>query len=115
MTERNDIHNFSFDKVGKETPFRVPDGFFPQLETDILRKAYPAESDRKKYRPTWRIIAGASVAAAATVALLISSNTNISKPQAVSNLSVEQAFNNLSQADQDYLIDTFRNDMITEY
>ena len=35
MTERNIHPDFSFDKVGKETPFRVPDAFFPQLETDI--------------------------------------------------------------------------------
>ncbi len=115
MTERNIHPDFSFDKVGKETPFRVPDGFFPQLETDILRKAFPSEPRKRKYLPTWRIIAGASVAAAATVALLISSGTNISNQAPSTNLSVEQAFNNLSQADQDYLIDTFRNDMITDY
>lgn len=115
MTERNINSGFSFDNVGKETPFRVPDGFFSQLESDIIHKAFPSESGKRKYLPSWRIIAGASVAAAATVALLISSGTRIAGPEPDTSLSIEQAFNNLSQADQDYLIDTFRNDIITDY
>lgn len=121
MTERNSNSGFTFDNVGKETPFRVPDGFFRQLESDIMRKAATTEpqAQPRRYRPTCRLIAGAAVTAAAAVALLISVNTSVTgaRPDTGTpgGLSVEQAFNNLSQADQDYLIDTFRNDMIIDY
>lgn len=30
--------DFKFEQVGKRTPYTVPDGFFAEMEKDVLKK-----------------------------------------------------------------------------
>ena len=36
MTD-NDMQQFQFDKIGKKTPYNVPEGFFRDLESTLIR------------------------------------------------------------------------------
>jgi len=115
MTEKKPI-NTPLEKIGKEMPFTVPDGFFVQLEDQIISQAglKPAILPPPR-RNLWRIITGATVAAAATVALVISFTKMPSHDMMQQGMTLEQAFNNLSQADQEWLLESYRSELIAEY
>ena len=58
---------FDFDKIGKATPFRTPEGFFDAMQEQIIQKA--AEDKHKRFR--MRAIVVTMLAAAAIVAGII--------------------------------------------
>lgn len=110
--------NFSFDNTDRKMPYKVPEGFFPQLETSL--NGIPTRHLEEKTLPAgqrgWMWMTRTSLAAAALVACIFGLTVlfprNTTTPD---QLSLEQAFSNLSAADQEYIIDTFRNDMIIDY
>lgn len=109
--------DFNFDKIGKKMPYKVPEGFFSDLESSLNGLA--AVSTAHVNKPAaWLWAVRTALTAAAVVAIIFSltimfpKNRNISSNESI---SVEQAFSNLSTSDQDYIIDTFRNDMIIDY
>jgi len=63
-----------FEKIGKGTPFKVPQGFFEGISEKTLQKAKQREYDRKRRLVFRRVVTGIiSVAAVVLLAFLIPS------------------------------------------
>ena len=132
----NETGRFDFKQVGKRMPYTTPDGFFKDMEKNILE----AEKDdtpqavkiqpqsvkvQPKKRPVFKMIWAAAIAVAASVAVLLVLNIDFSAAdfslasshssqpsQAKSDLvQVDQAFAQLSEADQAYLLDVYQEDV----
>lgn len=110
---------FDFKQVGKRMPYSTPDGFFKDMESNILEAVkndtpQPVVVEQKK-RPVLKVIWTAALAAAASVALLFVVNMDFSaspSSQADSDLqAVDQAFAQLSSADQAFLLDAYQDDV----
>jgi negative regulator of sigma E activity len=114
---------FDFNEVGKRMPYYdMPDGFFDRLQDNVMHEIHDTQTvqpaavkAKSKTRKAWvlRLVPLTSVAAAALVAwLLIPHNTQKqTAPQDGSYAQVEQAFNNLSDADRNYLVSTYQDDL----
>ena len=118
----NKTEKFDFDKVGKRMPYSTPEGFFKEMEANILEAVKndtpkPDKIERKK-RPLMRVMWPAMLAVAASVAVLLVLHIDFSAPHS-SQLSqtdqelqaVDQAFAQLSAADQAYLLDVYQEDV----
>lgn len=104
--------NFDIDKADRRTPYRVPDSFFDTLERQILSETVEVRPVRK-LSPMKRFVRVAlSSAAAVVVAVAIGAGIWISRP--VDQLTLETAFANLSDNDQEFLQDCYDNDRLLE-
>ena len=132
---------FDFKQVGKRMPYTTPDDFFKDMEKNILEtvkedslkgdspKADSLKSDssmpiriQPKKRPFIRMIWTAAIAVAASVAVLLVLNIDFSAPhssqpsQANNELqAVDQAFAQLSPADQAYLLEVYQEDVFLNH
>lgn len=118
----NKSEKFDFDKVGKRMPYSTPEGFFKDMETNILEAVKndtpkPVKIEHKK-RPLMRVMWTAMLAVAASVAVLLVLHIDFSAPypshpsQTEQELqAVDQAFAQLSAADQAYLLDVYQEDV----
>lgn len=52
--------NTEFQKIGKNTPYKVPAGFFEQVSENTLQKAKFREQNRRKILILWRSVAVAA-------------------------------------------------------
>ena len=132
----NETGKFDFKQVGKRMPYTTPDGFFKDMEKNILEavkddmpqavKIQPQSVKvQPKKRPVFKMIWAAAIAVAASVAVLLVLNIDFSAAdsslasshssqpsQAKSDLEqVDQAFAQLSEADQAYLLDVYQEDV----
>ena len=132
----NETGRFDFKQVGKRMPYTTPDGFFKDMEKNILEavkddtpqsvKIQPQSVKvQPKKRPVFKMIWAAAIAVAASVAVLLVLNVDFSAAdsslasshssqpsQAKSDLEqVDQAFAQLSEADQAYLLDVYQEDV----
>lgn len=132
----NETGRFDFKQVGKRMPYTTPDGFFKDMEKNILEavkddtpqavKIQPKSVKvQPKKRPVFKMIWAAAIAVAASVAVLLVLNIDFSAAdsslasshssqpsQAKSDLEqVDQAFALLSEADQAYLLDVYQEDV----
>jgi len=132
----NGTGRFDFKQVGKRMPYTTPDGFFKDMEKNILEavkddtpqavKIQPQSVKvQPKKRPVFKMIWAAAIAVAASVAVLLVLNIDFSAAdsslasshssqpsQAKSDLEqVDQAFAQLSEADQAYLLDVYQEDV----
>lgn len=132
----NETGKFDFKQVGKRLPYTTPDGFFKDMEKNILEavkddtpqavKIQPQSVKvQPKKRPVFKMIWAAAIAVAASVAVLLVLNIDFSAAdsslasshssqpsQAKSDLEqVDQAFAQLSEADQAYLLDVYQEDV----
>ena len=107
---------FDFEQVGKKMPYNVPDGFFDQLEQNVMAEVtagnIATEKPKQKARTvkmTFRIL----LAAAAAVALffVVTKNPASDNTQADTFANVELAYNNLSNEDQEYLMEVYEEDV----
>ena len=104
--------NYDFNNIGKKMPYTVPDGFFDQLEEQVMNEV-KAEPAQKKSAKTIRIAIRTLLAVAACVALFLVVKKAL--PQGDDTItddftSVELAFNNLSTEDQDYLLEVYQEE-----
>lgn len=118
----NKSEKFDFDKVGKRMPYSTPEDFFKDMETNILEAVKndtpkPVKVEHKK-RPLMRVMWTAMLAVAASVAVLLVLHIDFSAPhpsypsQTEQELqAVDQAFAQLSAADQAYLLDVYQEDV----
>ena len=118
----NKIGKFDFDQVGKRMPYSTPEGFFKEMEANILEqvkddKQVPVRRQPKK-RPLMKVIWAAAMAVAASVAVLLVLNIDFMAPhsslpsQAGNEMqAVDQAFAQLSSADQAYLLSVYQEDV----
>ena len=107
--------NYDFSKIGKQMPYTVPDGFFDQLEENVMNevKAQPA----RKKATVLRMAIRAAIAIAACIALFLVVKKVL--PQDKDTITddfenVELAFNNLSTEDQDYLLEVYQEELFLE-
>ena len=121
----NNTEKFDFSKVGKRMPYSTPDDFFKDMEANILEqvkddKPKPVRIEPKK-RPLMKVIWTAAIAVAASVAVLLVLNIDFAAPHSslpsqVDNemQAVDQAFAQLSSADQAYLLDVYQEDVFLD-
>ena len=121
----NKTEKFDFGKVGKRMPYSTPEGFFKVMEANILEqvkddKPKPVRVQPKK-RPLIRGIWAAAMAVAASVAVLLILNIDFAAPhsslpsQADNGMqAVDQAFAQLSSADQAYLLNVYQEDVFLD-
>lgn len=116
----NKTGKFDFGKVGKRMPYSTPEGFFKEMEANILEQVknetQPVRIQPKK-RSLRKVIWTAAIAVAASVAVLLVLNIDFSasssQPSQVNNgiQEVDQAFAQLSSADQAYLLSVYQEDV----
>ena len=121
----NKTGKFNFDQVGKRMPYSTPDDFFKDMEANILEqvkddKTQPVRIQPKK-RPLMKVIWAAAIAVAASVAVLLVLNIDFAAPhsslpsQADNEMqAVDQAFAQLSSADQAYLLNVYQEDVFLD-
>ena len=121
----NKTGKFNFDQVGKRMPYSTPDDFFKDMEANILElvkddKPKPVRIQPKK-RPLMKVIWAAAMAVAASVAVLLVLNIDFATPhsslpsQAYNEMqAVDQAFAQLSSADQAYLLNVYQEDVFLD-
>ena len=120
----NKTGKFDFDKVGKRMPYSTPEGFFKEMEANVLEqvkndKPKPVKIQPKK-RPMMKVVWAAALAVAASVAavfvLNIDFSASSSQPSQVNSeiQAVDQAFAQLSSADQAYLLDVYQEDVFLD-
>ena len=121
----NNTEKFDFGKVGKRMPYSTPDDFFKDMEANILEqvkddKPKPVRIQPKK-RPLMKVIWAAAMAVAASVAVLLVLNIDFAAPhsslpsQADNEMqAVDQAFAQLSPADQAYLLSVYQEDVFLD-
>ena len=121
----NKTEKFDFGKVGKRMPYSTPEGFFKEMEANILEqvkddKPKPVGIQPKK-RPLMKVIWAAAMAVAASVAVLLILNIDFAAPhsslpsQADNGIqAVDQAFAQLSSADQAYLLSVYQEDVFLD-
>lgn len=118
----NKTGKFDFGKVGKRMPYSTPEGFFKEMEANILEqvkndKPKPVRIQPKK-RPMVKVVWAAALAVAASVAavfvLNIDFSASSSQPSQVNNgiQEVDQAFAQLSSVDQAYLLSVYQEDVL---
>lgn len=106
-------------------PYSTPEGFFKEMEANILEqvkddKQVPVRRQPKK-RPLMKVIWTAAMAVAASVAVLLVLNIDFMAPhsslpsQADNEMqAVDQAFAQLSSADQAYLLNVYQEDVFLD-
>lgn len=117
----NKTEKFDFSKVGKQMPYSTPDDFFKDMEANILEQVKDDKPKsvriQPKKRPLMKVIWTAAIAVAASVAVLLVLNIDFSasssQPSLVNNgiQEVDQAFAQLSSADQAYLLSVYQEDV----
>ena len=111
----NKTGKFDFDQVGKRMPYSTPEGFFKEMEANILEqvkddKQVPVRRQLKK-QPLMKVIWMAAMAVAASVAVLLVLNIDFAAPH--SSLP-SQADNEMQAVDQAYLLNVYQEDVFLD-
>lgn len=99
-------------------PYSIPDGFFDQLEDNIMAQLKEEQEQQKQesrrpavmrvLRSNWKSIISLSVAACAAVLLVMKHNVPAEEAQQPYGFNnVELAYSNLSTEDQQFLIEIY--------
>lgn len=100
----------SMEHIGKQMPYRVPTGFFDDLESNIRKEiGLPASSQKEtrgKIKYLWQKVVAGMAAAVILFVVLFTPSANIPDDK-----DVEQAFLNLSVEDQDFLMSVYQEDI----
>lgn len=100
------MDSYNFDKIGKKMPYRVPDTFFDDVENTIMINVRKRQNKRNVFKIFYRIIA-----VAATLALLLVIGSPDTTKHKTDFAEIAQAFDNLSEADQTYLLEMYQDDI----
>ena len=91
------------EKMNKTMPYTVPEGFFDEMEERLMQ-----EVTTEKKKPTVRKVAlWTSLAVAASLALLLVLHQRLAKTEESSFEQVEMAFNQLSDSDQELMLEYY--------
>ncbi len=124
MTEQMK-QTFDFKQIGKQMPYRVPDGFFQEMEHNVLdavaektAECKPAMAERKPVqakRFVFTRLAKYAAAVAASVVVLLAVNVKFFHTAAPAEMQdVEAAFNQLSLSDQECLVELYQEDVFLD-
>jgi hypothetical protein len=100
------MDSYNFDKIGKKMPYRVPDTFFDDVENTIMINMRKRQNRRNTVKIFYR-----SIAVAATLALLLVVGSPDQTNDKTDFADIAQAFDNLSEADQTYLLEMYQDDI----
>ena len=101
---------FDFNRIGKRMPYKTPEGFLDDMESNVWREVQNELPDTRK-RKTLRLrVFACTMAVAASIALLLVFNPFSSKKQIDDFSNVEQAFADLSYEDQAYILTVYQED-----
>lgn len=103
--------DFDFNRIGKRMPYTTPKSFLDDIETNVwetIKDEVMPSKPKRNYR-LWYSISGGLVAA--SVALLFVFNTLPNHQKTDGFEMFEQAFSNLSSADQNYLFTVYQEDL----
>jgi hypothetical protein len=110
--------NYDFNKIGKQMPYTVPDGFFSKLEDSVMEVWSENTSAAKAKRAkVVRMAIRAVLAVAACIALFLIVRQTLPKGQDTVTDDfdkVELAFNNLDTEDQDYLLEVYQEELFLD-
>lgn len=101
------MDTFDFDKTGKRMPYRVPDGFFDAMEERLLSAAAPPVP-RRRFAP---LAICRTLAAAATLALIVVSVKTGIYAAPTDFDDVARAYDRLAEDDREYLADIYQDDL----
>lgn len=91
------------EKIRKTMPYSVPEGFFEAMEERLMQEVAP-----KKTKPTTRnVVLWTCLAVAASLALLLVLRQGRHNADEASFEQVEIAFNQLSDSDQQLMMELF--------
>lgn len=114
MTEKM-MDKFDFEKMKGHEPYSVPDGLFEQIEANVWREV--KDDLKPQAKPTakrrMRIVRWMTAVAAA-VALFMVVRVAVPTQPNDDYAAVEQAFSQLSAADQAYLMEAYQEDVFIE-
>lgn len=102
-------NKFNFDNIGKRLPYTMPPETFNEIEANVFAALKQDKRRKKSYRIIrWSSIAGIAVAASVALLLTIAPTTMVQD-----NLltQIDLAYANLSEADQDFLIEISQEDI----
>ena len=101
--------DFDLDRIGKREPYEVPDNFFQCLEENIMKEVV---TPCRHPMLSWRVILTGAASVAAVVAVLFTTGIQSSRhTQHYAMEDVERVFAKLSEADQNYLLETYQDDI----
>ena len=111
--------NFDFNQVGKRMPYSTPDDFFAKMQSNILDAVQDMPQKNTKIKTNRRTVRKwlwpVSLSAAAAVVAMFVINIHFlapNTPTASSDIQdVEQAFAQLSEYDQAYIVDVYQDDV----
>ena len=111
--------NFDFNQVGKRMPYSSPDDFFAKMQSNILDAVQDMPQKNTKIKTNRRTVRKwlwpVSLSAAAAVVAMFVINIHFlapNTPTASSDIQdVEQAFAQLSECDQAYIVDVYQDDV----
>ena len=111
--------NFDFNQVGKRMPYSTPDDFFAKMQSNILDAVQDIPQKNTKIKTNRRTVRKwlwpVSLSAAAAVVVMFVINIHFlapNTPTASSDIQdVEQAFAQLSECDQAYIVDVYQDDV----
>lgn len=124
MTEQMK-QTFDFKQIGKRMPYRVPNGFFQEMERNVLdavaekaTERKPAMTERKPLqakRFVFTRLAKYAAAVAASVVVLLAVNVKFFYVAAPTDMQdVEAAFDQLSLSDQECLVELYQEDVFLD-
>lgn len=124
MTEQMK-QTFDFKQIGKQMPYRVPNGFFQEMERNVLdavaekaTERKPAMTERKPLqakRFVFTRLAKYAAAVAASVVVLLAVNVKFFYVAAPTDMQdVEAAFDQLSLSDQECLVELYQEDVFLD-
>jgi len=101
--------DFDFNNIGKRMPYTTPENYLDDIEKNVMAQVQTDETPVKKARNR-RLFIIASTLVAASIALLLVFKIIPYHQNQTSFDQVEQAFANLSNADQDFLMEVYEDD-----
>ena len=103
---------FDFKQVGKRMPYKTPPGFLDELEDNVWSEVQNDLIQRRKHKAyRLRIIIAGAMAVAASIVLLVVFSPLANEDRTDTFSRVEQAFANLSQEDQAYMLAVYYEDI----
>lgn len=92
-------------------PYTVPEDFFKTLESNILKQTVEPMQTHHRRKRDLPAIKRALLAIAASVLLFFTIHAIWEETATAMQGNIEQAFDNLSQDDQAYLLETYQDDI----
>lgn len=116
---------FDFKQIGKQMPYRVPNGFFQEMEHNVLDAVAEKAAERKSAmaerkplqakRFVFTRLAKYAAAVAASVVVLLAVNVKFFHTAAPAEMQdVEAAFDQLSLSDQESLVELYQEDVFLD-